>query len=505
MVRFTRQPIVGLVQLKHASGASTHLRHWASLWLLVLLPWLGPTRCLAQSAASRFELLKRGPKEALYRFLYSLPKGADLHSHFNRSNLAEAWLAFGRDPQVTRGNRFYTLARPQLEGLLASQDAVATATPTCPAARGVPTFHTIQHSLLTRLPTCLRGQYVSLADLTDAEQAAFLSSLKLDRPGEGRVEFFDVLGQRIGDMGHDPNLTLTVMVDNVRRLGAEGVRYVEVQVAGPRFFAADGKPLSLDEGTALLRQRINSPEVRATGVVIRFLAAVLRFQEDAEQQMIEAFRLSSAHPDVYVGVGLVGLEQRPGGEPTRFIETIRMLRRRYPGVRLSFHAGETAAPGTQIRDTLLLGATRIGHGINLLSDPATYLLMKNREYLIEISLLSNQVLEYVPDIQQHPFPEYLRTGIPVSLNTDDRGSWDSNITDEFYTAVTEFNLTWNEVCEITRNSLRYSFVEPAVKARLLRLHEAALRQAETRLLSGGAGVSDKPAVISGYAKRRWGL
>jgi adenosine deaminase CECR1 len=154
---------------------------------------------------------------------------------------------------------------------------------------------------------------------------------------------------------------------------------------------------------------------------------------------------------------------------------------------------------------LLLGATRIGLGINLLSDPATYLLMKNREYLIEISLLSNQVLEYVPDIQQHPFPEYLRTGIPVSLNTDDRGSWDSNITDEFYTAVTEFNLTWNEVCEITRNSLRYSFVEPAVKARLLRLHEAALRQAETRLLSGGAGVSDKPAVISGYAKRRWGL
>ncbi|MEJ1972057.1 MAG: hypothetical protein WDM96_06160 [Lacunisphaera sp.] len=61
--------------------------------------------------------------------------------------------------------------------------------------------------------------------------------------------------------------------------------------------------------------------------------------------------------------------------------------------------------------------------------------------LVEINLISNRLLEYTPDLAKHPFPEYLRTGIPVCLNTDDRGMWDSNLTDEYYTAVTTFNLS----------------------------------------------------------------
>jgi adenosine deaminase CECR1 len=45
-----------------------------------------------------------------------------------------------------------------------------------------------------------------------------------------------------------------------------------------------------------------------------------------------------------------------------------------------------------VRDTLLLGATRIGHALNLTSDPDTLLLMRNNGYLIETSLISNQLL-----------------------------------------------------------------------------------------------------------------
>jgi adenosine deaminase CECR1 len=37
----------------------------------------------------------------------------------------------------------------------------------------------------------------------------------------------------------------------------------------------------------------------------------------------------------------------------------------------------------------------------------------------------------VPDLAAHAFPEFLRTGIPVCLNTDDRGTWDTNLTNEY--------------------------------------------------------------------------
>ena len=91
--------------------------------------------------------------------------------------------------------------------------------------------------------------------------------------------------------------------------------------------------------------------------------------------------------------------------------------------------------------------------------------MRHGPYLIEINLISNLLLEYVKDFTEHPFAEYLRTGIPVALSTDDRGMWDSTLTDEFYLAVTRFNLSWQELLALHRNSLQYAFIaEPAKRA-----------------------------------------
>jgi hypothetical protein len=70
--------------------------------------------------------------------------------------------------------------------------------------------------------------------MTPEERALFVSGLKLDRDDEGRQEFFDAIGSRIGDMGRDPNLASAALVDNMRRFAAEGLRYMEVFVIGPR-------------------------------------------------------------------------------------------------------------------------------------------------------------------------------------------------------------------------------------------------------------------------------
>ena len=179
------------------------------------------------------------------------------------------------------------------------------------------------------------------------------------------------------------------------------------------------------------------------------------------------------------------------------------MRRKYSGVPLSIHAGEKDSPGREVRDTLLLGATRIGHGVNLISDPDTMLLMRDGKALVEINLVSNGLLEYTPDMAKHPFPEYLRTGIPVCLNTDDAGVWDSDIVDEYYTAVTSFNLSWLEIEQLGRDSLRFSFAPPDVKQRMLRDYEEALGKFKSRY-AGENWASTLKAVkpaTSGYAVR----
>jgi adenosine deaminase CECR1 len=165
------------------------------------------------------------------------------------------------------------------------------------------------------------------------------------------------------------------------------------------------------------------------------------------------------------------------------------------------------SPGQDVRRTLRLGATRIGHGVNLITDPDTMLLMQDRKYLVEINLISNRLLEYVPDLDRHPFPEYLRFGIPVCLNTDDPGVWDSGITDEYFTAVTHFNLTWSEIVQMGRDSLQYSFAEQAVKARMLKDYGEAVARFESKY--GSSHWADRLSAVkpeySGYAGRNFSL
>jgi adenosine deaminase CECR1 len=252
--------------------------------------------------------------------------------------------------------------------------------------------------------------------------------------------------------------------------------------------------------------------VIATGVTVRFQRTVLRFLPNAEENLERVYAFVDGHRDLWVGINMAGIEENGFGYPARFLQTYRKLRAQYPTLPLSIHAGEMDGNDSHIRDTLLLGATRIGHGVNLLKDPDTLLLLQHtRRALVEVNLISNRLLQYTPDLAQHPFPEFLRTGVPVCLNTDDRGMWDSNMTDEYYTAVTTFNLSWSEVVQLGRHSLAYSFVQPDVKAKLLDEYEKRIAAFETKY--GGDSTLDdalkrlssvKP-VAYGYAKRTWNL
>jgi adenosine deaminase CECR1 len=238
---------------------------------------------------------------------------------------------------------------------------------------------------------------------------------------------------------------------------------------------------------------------------VRFLITIIRYAPNAEENLKKAYDFVDRHRDLWVGINMAGREDNEKGYALRFLESYREMRRKYSGIQLSVHGGEKDSPGREVRDTLLLGATRIGHGVNLISDPDTMLLMRKGKNLVEINLISNRLLEYTPDLSKHPFPEYLRFGIPVCLNTDDSGVWDSDIVDEYYTAVKTFNLTWGEIVQMGRDSLAYSFAQPDVKERMLRDYEAAIRKFEKKY--GGADWSSvlggvRP-VSSGYARRNF--
>jgi adenosine deaminase CECR1 len=451
----------------------------------------------AADFSGRFEEIKRSasPSE-LYAFLFALPKGGDLHHHNGLSVYAGVWYSAATSPKTLHRNTFYTL----------------TKFGNCPGADdGLQRFHTIQRSTYDALDACQKAQYQPLAELTPELEAAWKSSLILDKPGEGRDEFFERIVRRFGDLAHDPYLVGDVTVENMRLFGAEGVRYIEAQLSPTGYRDVRGQPLPAEDAVRILCDRLRQPDAVRTGVSIRFQDSVVRFRPDAEQRLEQAYAWVAQHRDQWVGINLVGREDNDKGYALRFLPTFRKMRALYGDIHLSIHAGEKDSPGHEVRDTLLLGATRIGHGVNLISDPDTMLLMRYNRYLVEINLISNRLLEYIPDLTKHPFPEYLRMGIPVCLNTDDRGSCDSNMTDEYFTAITTFHLTWREVLQLGRNSLSYSFAEEPLKQKMLHDYDGAVAAFEARY--SDANWRDrlrevKPRIsgwVSGYASKTWGF
>jgi adenosine deaminase CECR1 len=456
---------------------------------LAIAAWAQPAH---DAFASRFNEIKRqATREQLYAFLFALPKGGDLHNHNDYSVFPELRYAAATDKARLHGNEYFTRVRIG----------------NCPSDRQPPLlFETVQRSTYRRLADCVRADFEPLAGLSPELRERWISAMKLDLPGEGRNEFFEGIVPRTGDLTHDPYLVPDLLVENMKRFGAEGVRYLETQ-AGPSFQDQDGQPMDLEAGVERWRNRLAQPDAQATGVVVRMQTSILRFAPTAEQSLQRVFAFVAAHRDLWVGVNMVGREDNAKGYPLRFLDTFRRLRRTYSDVPLSIHAGEVDSPGRQVHDTLLLGARRIGHGVNLISDPDTMLLMRGGPYLVEINLVSNYLLEYTPDFASHPFPEYLRTGIPVCLNTDDRGAWDSNMTDEYFAAVTTFDLTWKEIVELGRNSLAYSFAEPPLKEKLLREYDAAVGEFERRFSAPGwaAMLDSIHPSVSGFARRTFKL
>ena len=137
-------------------------------WLTLLVVCLLPRILSARTFSQQFERIKLvASREQLYRFLYAMPKGGDLHQHFNLSNLAESWLLLATDPRVIHTNNFYTRARPH--------DC-----PNTPSA-AMPRFSTIQKSVYDALSPCQKEEFVALSALTPEERTLFVSGLKLDR------------------------------------------------------------------------------------------------------------------------------------------------------------------------------------------------------------------------------------------------------------------------------------------------------------------------------------
>ena len=164
------------------------------------------------------------------------------------------------------------------------------------------------------------------------------------------------------------------------------------------------------------------------------------------------------------------------------MEMVRFFRALYPQVNVTLHAGEfvpgtvpPAAMQSHINGAVLrAGADRIGHGVSIRSARnAQNLLreMRQRGVTVEISLTSNEQILGVKAATSQ-FPIYRKAGVPVVLSTDDAGISRIDLTHEYAKAYRWFDLTYEDLKDLSYQSIESAFVSELDRKRLMKRLDA---------------------------------
>ncbi len=172
--------------------------------------------------------------------------------------------------------------------------------------------------------------------------------------------------------------------------------------------------------------------------------------------------------DHIVAVDLAGDEANwPGA---LFVEHIS--RARSAGLEITIHAGESAGPESIWQAIRQLGASRIGHAVSAIQDPALLDYLASNRIGVEVSLTSNVQTSTVPDYASHPVRHLVERGILVTLNTDDPGISNIDLRHEYDIAAPAAGLTASQIRQVQENALTVAFLKAGEKHVLLSSREA---------------------------------
>ena len=136
------------------------------------------------------------------------------------------------------------------------------------------------------------------------------------------------------------------------------------------------------------------------------------------------------------------------------------------GLFCTVHAGEFAPASGMLEAMEHLPIQRIGHGVQAIHSPETIALLKERNIALEICPSSNVFLGLFNDINSHPFPQLLASGLNVSLNSDDPPFFSTTLATEYARAQEAYQYSDAKMESITRMAIDSAFVDEATRAEL---------------------------------------
>lgn len=228
-------------------------------------------------------------------------------------------------------------------------------------------------------------------------------------------------------------------------------------------------------GCSMKRQMVSLEEMSAILENTLLAQRIIRDESDPEEIR-----------DFVIGFDLVNEEDK--SRPLKeYAMLLLQFRQEHPDFHFYLHCGESLdAHSDNLIDAYLIGASRVGHGMNLYRYPDLLKKYADQEICLESCLISNQTLGYTQDIRLHPGAEYLKRGVTIALCSDDPVYQEhETLTDDFFAAAVCWNLGLADLKQLALNSITYSGLTAPAKRKLMHdWFEAWKRFIEEELSAG---------------------
>jgi len=177
----------------------------------------------------------------------------------------------------------------------------------------------------------------------------------------------------------------------------------------------------------------------------------------------------------------VGLDSSEVGHPPEKFQRV-FARAGQMGLKRVAHAGEEGPPAYVHQALDLLHVDRIDHGNRAMEDPLLIARLAREAMTLTVCPLSNLKLCVVGNMTDHPLDLMLRSGLRVTINSDDPAYFGGYVNDNYRAIAGKGTLDAIDFVALAKNSFLGSFLPDAEVAR----HLAAIDAYAARALKVAA-------------------
>lgn len=218
----------------------------------------------------------------------------------------------------------------------------------------------------------------------------------------------------------------------------EGIKILELRFA-PSFIIEGHPNLTFEKVLDAIKK--GAALAQHLPIAVGFICIIQRtLPISVANQIVD---LTIENKDFFVGLDLA--DNEVGFDPLLFQDCF--WRAREAGIKITVHAGEALIPqaSLNVKNAIeILGAQRIGHGLQIATDPFVTQLVKKQAIPLELCLTSNWLTQAIPEISAHPIKKLMESDVPVTINSDDPGIFGIDLVHEYELLETIYGFTETE-------------------------------------------------------------